>query len=219
MPRPLHVFREPDDIDARIERACRFIEKAVDSHERRLGVEVGEYLFVHVYDRDLKYIFRNDPRKDRSLRDISAATSVSLKSLSRWLKAAAVRRRLALLGIDANLGLQKLEAIYKIEDVNALRALVEWAGGVPTAQVKELVRRWTEHLDQGGDPADLLGEPLPLPKPKPRKRTRTGEELIVPRLLTLMLEWARKHRLSPRLRERLLGDLVALRRRIGRRAR
>ncbi len=215
MPRRLHVYKVPTDMDARIERACRFIEKAVDDHERRLGEEVGEYLLVNVYDQDLAYIFSKDPGKDPSLRDIAAATPVSLKSLSRWVKAAAVRRRLRQLGIDAKLGLQKLEALYRIEDADALRTLVEWAEHVPTKQVQDLVRRWTEHLDQGGDPADLLGEPLPEPRPRPRKRTRTGQELIVPRLLTLMLEWARRYRLSPVLRERLLGELGELRRRIG----
>jgi len=216
MPRRLHVYKVPTDMGARIERACRFIRGAVDSHERRLGVEVGEYLLDKVYDRNLTYIFSKDPGKDPSLRDIAAATPVTLRSLSRWVKAAAVGRRLGQMGIDANLGLQKLEALFGIEDMELLEVLVGWSYEVPADEFRALVRRWTEHLDQGGDPGDLLERPMPGPRPRPRKRTRTGQELIVPRLLTLMLEWARKHRLSPVLRERLLEDLEALRGRIRR---
>lgn len=216
MPRPLHVRRVTDDMQARIERACRFIEKAVQSHERRLGYEVGEFLFVNVYDRDVKYIFSRDPGKDPSLRDIAEATPVTLRSLSRWVKAAAVRRRIEALGMDAGLGLQKLEAIYRVEDADALRALVGWAEHVPTDQVRDLVRRWTRHLDQGGELGELLEEEMPEPRPRPRRRARRGEELIVPRLLTLMLEWVRRHRLSPTLRKRLRRELRDLRKRIGR---
>jgi hypothetical protein len=216
MPRRLNVYKVPTDMGARIERACRFIRGAVDAHERRLGVEVGEYLLDNVYERNLAYIFSKDPGKDPSLRDIAAATPVTLRSLSRWVKAAAVRRRLRQMGIDADLGLQKLEALYGIVDMELLQVLVEWSGGVPAEEFRALVRRWTEHLDQGGDPGELLKEPMPGPRPRPRKRTRTGRELIVPRLLTLMLEWARKHRLSRPLRERLTGELVKLRKHIRR---
>jgi hypothetical protein len=215
MPRRLHVYKVPTDMGARIERACLFIRGAVDGHERRLGVEVGEYLLDNVYDRNLAYIFSKDPGKDPSLRDIAAATPVTLKSLSRWVKAAAVRRRLGQMGIDADLGLLKLEALYAIVDMELLEVLVEWSYQVPADEFRALVRRWTEHMDQGGDPKDLLQEPMPEPRPRPRRRTRTGRELIVPRLLTLLLEWARKHTLSRPLRERLTADLVDLRKRIG----
>jgi hypothetical protein len=78
----------------RIEKACAFIEKAVVAHERDLGREVGDHLLTRVYDDDLGFIFRNDPTREPSLRDIARATPVTLKTLSRWLKAAAVRRRL-----------------------------------------------------------------------------------------------------------------------------
>jgi hypothetical protein len=87
---------------------------------------------------------------------------------------------------------------------------------VGSDEVRERVRRWTEHLDQGGDLGELLKEPLPEPRPRKRRRTRTGQELIVPRLLTLLLEWARKHRLSKKLRDRLVRELGSLRKRIGR---
>jgi hypothetical protein len=122
------------------------------------------------------------------------------------------------MGIDVELGLTKLAALYGVGDEETLRRLIEWSGQVGAGEFGRIVKRWTTHLDQGGDPRDLLREPLPGPRPVRRRRTRTGRELIVPRLLTLMLEWVRRHQVSPLLRERLVRDLVTLRKKIARAA-
>jgi hypothetical protein len=201
--------------DPRIEAACRFIEATIERHEYRLGLEIGEYLLTHLYRNDVDYVFRRDPTKDRSLRDIAAATPPSLKSLSRWIKAAAVRRRLADMGIDhAHLGILKLAALFTVQDVEALAALVRFSRTMTAPEFAALIRRWTRHLDEGGALEDLCFPPEPEPDPPEPRRTHSSEELTAVRLLELVREWLERHRIAPHLRPHLLKRMLAIRARL-----
>ena len=198
--------------DPRIEAACRFIEATIERHEYRLGLEIGEYLLTHLYHDDIDYVFRRDPTKDRSLRDIAAATPPDLHTLSRWIKAASVRRRLLAHGIDhAHLGILKLAALFTVQDVQALASLVRWSHTLTTEEFGTLVRRWTDHLDRGGDLEELYVPPEPGPDPPTPRRTHTSEDLITVRLLELIKEWLRRHDIAPHLRARLVSQLLSLR--------
>lgn len=198
--------------DPRIERACRFIEATIERHEYRLGVEIGEYLLTHVYRNNVDYVFSKDPTKDRSLRDIAAATPPTIRTLSRWVKAAAVRRRLEKMGIDhAHMGILKLASLFTVQDVQALDSLVRWSRTLTADEFDALIRRWMDHLDRGGDLEELYVPPDPGPDPPTPRRTHTSEELISVRLLELVKEWLARHDIAPHLKARLVSQLLSLR--------
>ncbi len=196
-----------------IERAIVFIQDAKARHGAQLGLEVGEYLFVHVYACDETYALRKDRTKPDSLADIARAVGTSHTTLTRWVKMAIVARRLRARGIDPDLAQKKLAALHPIEDGDALVALVEWTRDMRACDVNGLVRDLAEHLASGGtlQSFDDRTRDEPRRKTHHRRRHRPTDTLIVPRLVALLSDWAAEARLTSAQRRTLVARLRAIR--------
>jgi hypothetical protein len=199
-----------------VERAIAFITKAKARHSIRLGLEVGEYLFVHLYAGDETYLFTKRGKKDNSLRDIAAATGLTHGTLSNWIKASIVARRLRALGIAPELSLTKLEALYPFDDKDTLLALIEWTRPMVVSDTERFIRDLAAHLEAGGtlESFDEATREDPRREPRKRRRYRTTRHLIVPRLINLLTDWATHSRLTAPQRRTLVARLRAIRARL-----
>ena len=207
----------PSELNERIERACRFIAGAKETHGRQLGLVVGRYLFVEVYGRDIDYIRSTDPDKDDSLRDLEKGSGVPHRTLHEWLMAGYAQIKLEEAGIDAKLGIKHLKEIATLgDDVDVMVAIARWATQmrITTREMPGIVDRWGDHLEQGGRLEDLVRFPRPKPKPKPRRRRARTEELVVPRILDLVTAWVRKVELGPAYRRRVRQMALGIRARL-----
>ncbi len=206
-----------DELAGIIERACRFIERAKETHGRQLGLVVGRHLYVEVYRRDIAYIRSTDPDKDDSLRDISRGCGVPHRTLHEWLMAGYVQILLEEAGVETRLGIKHLKEIATLgDDVAVMVAIARWATQmrITSREMPGIVDRWSDHLQQGGRLEDLERFPRPKPRPRPIKRRARTEELVVPRILELVTAWTRKVQLSPAYRARVRQMALGIRARL-----
>ncbi|MBW2264359.1 MAG: hypothetical protein JRG91_20530 [Deltaproteobacteria bacterium] len=73
-----HVFRVRKVSKVRIERAIKFIRERVEVHRLELALEVGEHLFVNIFDSSVKRAREAHRYKDRSIQSIAADPRVPL---------------------------------------------------------------------------------------------------------------------------------------------
>ncbi len=201
-----------------VERAIVFIAEARARHSTRLGLEVGEHLFVHLYASDEARVFCKDPTREDSLRDIEKATAIGVHTLSRWIKAAIVARRLVSMGMDPEIGLVRLAALYPIREKDALMALIEWSRHMKSGDVVSFVSDLAEHLAAGGTLESFnkrtRNDPRRKHRRRPRPRNRRADALIVSRLVTLLTDWATDAHLTVAQRRALVARLRAIRARL-----
>jgi len=205
----------PADLERVIEEACRFIEERKRAHAEKYRWEIGEHLFLGLYEGDEDYLRRKDPRKTDSLRDVAARTDSSYAQLYTWVVAAVMRRRLAALGCSPDLELVHFKVLYALRDhMEAAVALADLAEarGWSVRDLQGPARFWRNHLDEGGTLDDLKRRPLAPRRPSRRRRVATHPTLMrARRILTVAGKWWEVSSISPE-RAKALGDrLMAIR--------
>ena len=203
-----------------VEEAVRFIAAAKERHGRALGFEVGTYLFTEVYRGDDAYLRSRDPGKDDSLRDIAKQTGMAYGTLYNWTVAAMMRIKMERAGFSTELTMRHLEAMVSLgDDIEAAIALGRWAEArkVRATEMGAIVKVWRNHIEGGGDWADLVDEPGPKRVGKKGRRERPrGIELVVPRLVGMLGAWARKGKLTEERRAEIRDRVLAIRARLER---
>ena len=215
-PRPLPSPWTPAEMERLIEDAIRFIAEAKRRAGRRLGWEVGEWLFLNLYRGDEAYLRLRHPGKTDSLEDLARMSGIPYGTLKGWVTAAAIRRSLESRGPLPDLSLKHFEHLGPLrDDVPAMRAVCAWAEreDVRARDFQKAVSAWARRIEEGGRVEDLIEDP-PGPKRKRGKRrpkTRT-DDLVAARLLGLATRWARAGRMSGPNRETLAKEAAGIRR-------
>ncbi len=224
MPRPTPPLPQPwtaRQLERIIEDAARFIAAARARHGRKLGLAVGEYLYVHIYRRDDAYLGSRSPDKGESMKDLAKRTGHSPTTLRQWIVAAATRMKLAQLGFESDrMDFTDFLILYGLRDHPATALEVaRWVDREDPSvdDVRAFVRKLRGRREPGDDP-------VPVKPPGPRKRRgrkprrrRTDEELALLRVMTLVRGWLVDTRLSPARRAELVAILEELRRLVVRR--
>jgi len=214
--------RTKEDFDRIVEEACRFIEQSKVRHGMRFAMQVGEHLYLNVYDANDAYLSRRDPRKTDSMYDIAARTGISNDRLRSWTIAAATRIKLERMGFTSDrLSMSHFAQLYRLKDnMELTRQFAAWVER-ERVNAKELKRRletWREFIDRGGRFEDLELDPdVPTP-PRPRRKPRPIDEIRVVRMLELVLGWIERTHLGPAQRKEILAILPQLRSLLARRA-
>jgi hypothetical protein len=206
----------PDELERRIEEACRFIAERKRAHSRSLGWEIGEHLFFEVYGSDEAYVRRLDPTKPDSPADIARRTGIAYSTLYVWLAAAMTRHKLRQAGVEPDLDLRHFGVLDQLNDhFEALCAVAGWAGreGLSYRELERVVDFWRDRLDQGMSLEELRRE---IERPEPRvvrKRAKplSPDLLKASRMLVVTGAWLGRVSLSEKFRKKLRTQLVEIR--------
>ena len=200
-----------------VEDACRFIEAKKSLHASEFSWEVGDYLFTHVYRKDVEYLRWRNPGKTDSIRDIAAGSGVPHWSLSRWVKAAMVRRWLADAGARPDLPLHHFRALDRLAGhLDAALALAAWAeaGRTPFRDLECAVAHVQRRLDAGESLDEVMaGVPAEIRRRRGRRRPGKAPRVDEQRqigVLEIVLRWIREAGSLPPSRASGLRDLVTL---------
>lgn len=189
-----------------IEEICRFIEEAKRRHLRGYKVDVGEYLFVHVYHSDPALLSSRDPGKSGSINGIARGVGIPYHVLRYWIIAAAARHMLRELGFESSrLDLSDFASLYRLRDRPRLLEQLARLVHEKNISVEELKRRVSEALGRKTRRRKKDGAG--------RRRPRPRDELAVVRVLQVMSRWVETVELGAAQRGRavaMLRDLRAL---------
>jgi hypothetical protein len=209
-----------DHPDPVIDRAIAFIDAKAKEYAEGLALDVGEHLWIHVWQRNMKMLTTRNRLKENSMHRIAAATGYSYDELRYRVIAALTREKLAKMGLQLpGLDLSHFAQLYELrEHPRAAKALARWAHeqDLSVSELSEHVTRWRNHLDKGGQLADLKRDPHHGKKKKkkkkgPKRPPRSNDELMTVRLLMLVEKWLKLVSLGQRQKLAILGRLRVLR--------
>lgn len=220
-PRPHHrrkIIRIEDDpwtereLELLVEQAIQYIQKAQVKWGSRLGLTVGEWLYVNLFLENDAYMRSQNPMKKKSLYDIASETPYYARTLRTWVWAGRMKVRLERDGFSSErLTLTDWSSLYQLRDhPEAARQVAQWVhrDNPPVELVQQYVREWRKHLEREEDDPERKPDPPDPPEPPdppdPHRRRRRPDELRLIRVLRLVRRWVKETELSSQARRRLL---------------
>lgn len=204
-----HVIRRRTDRRT-VEQAIRFILERVEIHRTEMALQVGEYLFKHIFDSDVRRLRRSHPGKEESIQAIAADPRVPLDDDQLYM---CIHAYLAYIQHRRHSRIAPTFSAWKMgrlfgplyDHPRQLVQVVTWIehNDIPRRILRPVLALIGPYLASGGDLDDLLVTDPPGPPPDtPYARIK--------RMLTIIPHHI--HTMPPDLRPRaiaLIDEIIA----------